>query len=636
MRSLLLPAACAALLFAGAAFARTGTLTFSNQSAAAGIVHTYVPGSFSNSEYMGPGACGDFDEDGDPDLFLPSGGGVSGAAKVYLNQGDGTFSNGAAAWGITAVYRGTCVAVGDYDNDGYLDVFEGSNGTSGAGQAGQNKLYRNVGGASFNNVAAAAGVPGTSVDPFGASFGDYDLDGDADLLIGGFNSHATRLYRNNGNGTFNDVTAAMGVAAPISLVYTFATRFCDTNGDRYPEILISGDFGTSRYLRNNSGNSFTNWTVPSGTAKDENGMGGTIGDFNRDGKIDWYVTSIHSVNVPNWTGNKLYQNQGGHVFSEVSAAAGVGDGGYGWGAVGVDFNHDRWLDIGETNGAQWSAEWVNERSYVWLNQGNGTYVESSAASGLNHLKQGRGMLNFDYDLDGDQDLLFVANNQATELWRNDLTGTDIHWLRVKLDTFGYAGFAPEGLGSLVRVTAGGVTQTGHVFGGDNLQSQSELTAHFGLGAETLVTELKVEWANGAITRLRNVAVDQTITITPSFTDLAGGIAGTAGPLTLSGQGTLIAGAPTTIALEGAVPSAPGVLFIGTSAINAPMLGGTFVPAPAILLPFSASPSGTLLFPGIPWPAGLPSGFSLWFQAWFSDAGAIHGASASNGMKAETP
>jgi len=618
------------------AFAQSPTLSFSNQTIASGIDVKYQPGTFTSSEYMAAGASGDFNRDGFEDLFILSGGGSNGADRLYINQGNGTFLESGAAWGLTTVHRGTSIAVADYDGDGWLDAYVGSAGASGAGQAGQNKLYRNLSGTGFTDMAVAAGVPGTAVDSFGCSFGDYDIDGDLDLFVTGFNSHKNRLYRNNNNGTFTDVTTASNLAGFVASVFGFSTRFADMNGDKYPELLISGDFGTSRYFRNNGNGTFTNYTLQSGTGKDENGMGGCVGDWNRDGRPDWYVASIHSVIVqPGWTGNKLYQNNGAHSFSQIAAAAGVGDGGYGWGTVGVDFNHDRWLDIAETNGAQWHSEWVNERSYLWLNQGNGTFTESSAAVGFNHLGQGRGLVNFDYDNDGDQDLIIFANNEKAQLWRNDLAGANKHWLRIALDTNAEPGLAQHGYGSTVRLTAGGVTQTGFMHGGDNVQSSSELKVHFGLGAVTLIDDITVEWNDGRTTKLTNVAVDQNLTIDTRWTLVGGGVAGTSGPITLNGQGTLIPTQLVTFSLSGAPASAPGTLFVGLSALNAPFKGGILVPSPTLSVAIATNPSGGMSLP-VPWPSGLPTGFALWFQAWFGNAGGPVGPAGSNGLKAVMP
>jgi hypothetical protein len=622
-----------AVLLASAAPVGAQTLTFSNQTAAAGIDVKYLPGSFTSSEYIAGCACGDFNADGYQDLFLPSGGGTNGMDRLYINQGDGTFVDDAGAWGIAPPHYGLALAVADYDDDGYLDLFEASNGI------GQNKLYHNVAGASFTNDAATAGLAGLANDSFGASFGDYDLDGDLDIFVTGFNSHKNRLFQNQGNGTYINVSTAAGLFSPTSSVFGFATRFVDMNGDRYPELLISGDFGTSRYFKNNGDGTFTNFTAASGCGKDENGMGGTAGDFNRDGLIDWYVTSIKSTQTAGWTGNKLYQNNGAHTFTEISQTAGVWNGNYGWGAVAVDFNHDGWLDIGETNGAQWSAEYLNKPSYLWMNNGDGTYTESSVATGFIDYDQGRGMLNFDYDLDGDQDIVITGNDEKAKLWRNDLSGSNIHWLRIVLDTSAKAGLSPSGYGSVVRVTANGIQRTGVLSGGDNLQSQSELTVHFGLGAETLASEVRVEWEDGTVTTLENVAADQTLTIAAEpavWTDLGSGLAGTSGIPQLAGTGTLVGGSFGTLDLTLAKPSTACQLEVSLASLPAPFKGGVLVAFPPLIgIPLGTLADGTLPLPFV-WPVGLPSGTNLWFQYLISDGAAVKGVALSNALKATTP
>lgn len=629
------------LISAMAAPAFAQSFAFSNQTAASGINNTYQPGTFSSSEYIGPGACGDFNNDGWQDVFLLSGGQTNGPDRLYMNQCDGTFLDRAAQWALSAVHRGTGIAVGDYNNDGFLDTYVTSVGVTGAAQAGQNKLYKNQNGLNFVDLAVSAGVNGAGAasDPYGASFGDYDLDGHLDLFVGGFYTHKSRLYHNQGNGTFVDATVSSNLAGPglLGAQFVFGSRFADMDGDRYPELLVMGDFGSTRYYRNNQNGTFTNLTAASGTGKEENGMGHTVGDFNRDGRLDWYVTSIFD-DTPSvgWTGNKIYRNNSNHSYTEYSSAAGVGDGGYGWAAVSADFDHDRWLDIAETNGAAWSNEWKNEPAYMWRNLGNNTFSEVSQASGFVSTGLTRGLIQFDYDLDGDQDLLVLGTKQPAELWRNDLQGPNKHWLRVSLDPSDAANVAPNGYGSVVRVTAGGVQQTGHVFGGDNFQSQNELTAHFGLADQTLISELRVEWPDGVVTTLNNVSVDQHITVTRSpWTDLGGGIPGTFGPISLSGTGSLAPSSPTTISVQGATPNSSGLLFVGVSPLNAPLYGGIFWPTPQVQVTFPTNAAGELLL-NLPWPATIPSGISLWMQAWFSDPGGTFGAAASNGLRATTP
>jgi hypothetical protein len=273
------------------------------------------------------------------------------------------------------------------------------------------------------------------------------------------------------------------------------------------------DFGTSKYFRNNGNGTFTNATVGSGLAQEENGMGQTIGDFDRDGLLDYYVTSIYLPAV-GWTGNKLYRNLGSHHYSQYAAAAGVFDGGYGWGALGIDFNHDGWQDIAETNGdGASSGTFYHEQSYLWVNNGNNTFTEMAIASGFVHYGKGRGLISFDYDNDGDQDVVLMSNNEPLFFFRNDLPAqADTQWLRVFVDTSAEPSFAPNGIGCMVTATIGSVNLLRSIDGAASFLSQSELSAHYGLGTATSVDLLRVLAPNGRVTALANVPADQTLTL----------------------------------------------------------------------------------------------------------------------------
>ena len=488
---------------------------FSNQTAPSGIAVNFISaGGYSHSNYTGGGCAGDFNRDGFQDLFVLSG---NARDKLYINNGNGTFTDGAVAWNLTAVHKGKGCSVGDYNRDGWLDIYVTSAGATGSIGPCKHKLYRNNGNGTFTDVAAAAGVQCTAPaveDGFGSAFGDYDLDGDLDLFVGGFAAAnaGSRLFRNNGNGTFTDVTAAISFFAGSPSMSAFTPRWVDMNEDDYPEMLLEADFGTARYFRNNGNGTFTDITATTGTGVEENGMGQTIGDFNGDGKLDVFVTSTYYPDL-NWTGNKLYLNQGSHHYTETAAAAGVQAGGYDWAPLAVDFNHDGKQDLATTNGdANPSSPFADEQSYLWMNNGNGTFTEGAIAAGLVHLGEGRGMANLDYDNDGDQDVIIFANNEAVQFFRNDLSGPATSWLRVVLDTRSAPGLAPDGVGSRVWTTTGGVTQIRYLSSGDNYLSQSELTAHFGLGAATAVDQLKVRWPNGQEAIVGNVAANRTVTL----------------------------------------------------------------------------------------------------------------------------
>ncbi len=505
-------------------------LKFSDQTVGSGVDSVHVPSVWLRfspiniSSMLGGGAIGDFNNDGFQDIFVLTGG--ENPDQLWINNGDGTFTDRAAAWGIAYKHMGVGTAVGDYNDDGWLDIFVTSVGpATGPLRPGAHLLYRNNGNGSFTDVAALAGVNQASTtipDGFGAAFGDFDLDGDLDLIVVGWvrDSGGNRLFGNNGDGTFTDVTDDAGLGG-LSDCRAFAPRFADMDGDRYPELLIAGDFGTSRYLINNTDGTFTDFTSGGGTGLDGNGMGATIADFNGDGLFDWYVTSIYTPasylsGVPG-TGNMLYMSQGNHVYTESSALAGVKDGGWGWGTVAVDFNHDGLIDIFETNG--WlqdngpaGPEWVNERCYVFQNLGGNNFSNVAFASGVRHSGQGRGLANLDYDNDGDQDVVIFSYNEPMTVYRNDLIGPDSNWLRVFLDTSKNRLLAPNGFGAKVLVTAGGQTQVRSIDGGSNYLVQSELSAHFGLGAAGQIDEVRVQWPNGSQTTLSNVAVNQTLTI----------------------------------------------------------------------------------------------------------------------------
>ncbi len=523
-------AVCGLSLVMAGNTARAVDPAFSNQTAAAGLSGAVHNNSGTpNANYDGGCTVGDFDGDGWQDLFWCGGGDAGTVDRLYMNNGDGTFTNEAAAWGVAAAHRGTGSAVGDYDDDGDLDLYVVSRGPSGgSGLPGRHKLYRNNGDGTFTDVALAAGVnatnPGTA-DGWSANFHDYDLDGDLDLFVTGFTSSnsGSRLFRNDGDGTFTDVTAVSGPGGGslwtgvAGNIFGFTPLLVDMDADFYPDLAYIGDFGSSRYFKNNADGTFTHWTSQSSTAEEENGMGGNVGDVNNDGKMDYYATSI--MFAPNgWTGNKLYTNSstgpGDHNFHESSSFAGVFQGGYGWGTVLIDFNHDALLDIAAT--AQEGGGVPSQGSYLFINDGDLTFTDMATASGFVHNLSGKALVRFDYDGDGDQDIVIASNNAALQLYRNDLPiGSETHWLRVFLDTSDDPLLAPHGIGALVKATIGELTMTAVIHAG-GFQSSSELSAHFGLGTADVVDTLAVSWPNGQITTLTDVAADQTMTISSSM------------------------------------------------------------------------------------------------------------------------
>ncbi len=505
---------------------------FSNQTVAAGIAVNHSTSGFANPGYSGGACIGDFNQDGFQDILFLSGGGGNKPDYLFINNGNGTFTNQAAAWGLTAIHKGKGASVTDINADGWPDIYVTSAGPTGQAAApGHNKLYLNSGNGTFTNIAAAAGVnapnPNTQ-DSWGSTWGDFDRDGDLDLFVAGWSTSGagnagSRLFRNNGNATFTDITTSIGLWTGIGAVAAFSPRLVDMDGDRWPELLVIGDFKNvggfigSRYFRNNAGVNFTDKTVAAGLGVEENGMGHTVGDFDNDGRLDLHAASIYLPSA-NWTGNKIYRNVGPHLYTQYALAAGISNGGYAWGTVAVDFNHDTRTDIGVTNGDNsGSPPFGNDPTNLWMNNGNQTFTDAATASGLIHTGAGRAMLNFDYDNDGDEDVLIVTNNGPLALFRNDLDHSqpDTHWLRIFLDTHGHPTLAPFGLGAKVYVTIGSLTLMRSVDGGCTHLGTPEYSAHFGLGTATAIDQVKVEWSDGTDSIYRDIDINQTLTLTPT-------------------------------------------------------------------------------------------------------------------------
>ena len=508
---------------------RGQTAQFSDQTDAAGVTCTHTTMILDPALKMtAGGAVGDFNNDGWQDLFVL--GGYGAPDRLFINNRNGTFDESAAAWGIARVHRGVAVAVGDYNSDGWLDLYV----TVDPGEDLEtNRLYRNNGNGTFTDVAPAAGVayaPGKTVGGgFGAAFGDYDLDGRLDLAVADWYGDwytapgANRLYHNNGNGTFTNVTTAT-LPLAVRNSHGFSPRFADMNGDRYPELLWTADFQTSRYLINNGNGTFTDWTANSGTGLDGNGMGTSVLDVNGDGRPDWFVTSIYSPTYLPGTGNMLYINQGANVFSESSAAWGVKNGGWGWGSVNADFNHDGSEDLAHANG--WtSSEFNTNQTRVYINNGSSVFQQVAPACGVGTFGSGRGMAAMDYNNDGAMDVVLFSCGAPLKLYRNDLAqGPGTAWLRVFLDARSTKAVAPNGYGAHVTVTTGGPgggVRHRWINGGSNYISQSELSAHFGLGSAPVVGELRVVWPNGHVTIKQNVPVNQTLTLVYCNADFNG-------------------------------------------------------------------------------------------------------------------
>ena len=320
------------------------------------------------------------------------------------------------------------VAAGDYDRDGLPDVYVAR------GSVGPNLLFRNRGDGTFEEVGAAAGVAGAPAKSSAPVFGDIDGDGWLDLVVGAIEGGTTAVYRNLGNGTFADVSASSGLTYGIP---QFSTSLGDYDGDGDLDLLASHwahDRRVSLWQNDGSGH-FTDVTFLAGLTAETNAFAPIFADVTNDGRLDivssggdldWFVSSIwdpNGVAEGYWgvTGNRLYRNRGDGVFDDVTDEAGVRQGYWGWGSCFADFDNNGRPDIFHVNGAQLdqATEFLADPARLFLARRKGKFEESAAAKGIADTGQGRGILCFDYDGDGDLDVFIANNGGPPKLYRND-------------------------------------------------------------------------------------------------------------------------------------------------------------------------------------------------------------------------
>jgi len=534
------------LLLAGAAVALAGrpaAAAFTDVTEQAGVAYAqYVsadpltcltsPSFFScEIEWMtGGAAVADVDGDGWPDLYVTR---LDAHDLLFRNNGDGTFEDVTASAGLAGFeLQSNGARFADVDRDGDPDLYVTTVGLGEDPTNGRFYLFVNDGTGQFTEEAVAHGahVP-SSLDRagYGIAVGDYDRDGWVDIYTTDWRGptlfdslpHA-RLLRNRGfeaPGHFEDVTQAAGVLVDQSPgclqgltgceTRSFAPAFVDLDADGWPDLAIASDFGTSALFWNDGDGTFTDGTAAAGVGTDENGMGSTFGDYDGDGDLDWFVTSIFDPDAIcetgpcNWdtSGNRLYRNEGDRAFTDATDAAGVRDAGWGWGTVFFDADNDGDLDLVATNGVDFpftpmEAPFEQTPMRFWENDGTGGMTEISAAVGLTDTGSGKGLLTFDYDRDGDLDLFVVNNGTGGILYRND-GGNANDWLRVRV---GGRRSEIEGRGARIEVTPtpGGPTQVREVGAGSHFLGQSERIAHFGLGPGPggPVHEVHVRWPSG--------------------------------------------------------------------------------------------------------------------------------------------
>ncbi|MEO1085766.1 MAG: CRTAC1 family protein, partial [Acidobacteriota bacterium] len=282
-----------------------------------------------------------------------------------------------------------------------------------------------------------------------------------------------------------------------------------------PDLLYSGDFGTSKIFRGLGDGTFED--VTSAVISDENGMGSVFGDYDADGDIDWFVSSIwdpDGLPAGNWgvTGNRLYRNLGDGTFEDATAEAGVREGYWGWAGCFIDFDHDRDLDLFHVNGfpAVTAVEFQRDPSRFFLSNGDGTFTESASALGIDDDRQGRGVACFDYDRDGDVDIFIANNSDRARLYRNDGAGLG-NSLTVALRDVGSPN--SHGIGARLTLVADGELLTRPLLAGSTFVSQPPQEVYFGLGDVEVVDELRIEWPDGRVEVRRGVAANQRLVVT---------------------------------------------------------------------------------------------------------------------------
>lgn len=524
------------------------SIYFTGQTQESGIQFVHINGMSKHKylpETMGAG-CLFFDYNNDDLLdiyFVNSGSNCVDLNKprkdtkeinaLYRNNGNGTFTNVTIKAGLKSnLGYGMGCLTADYDNDGDADLY--------LTNYGKNQLYRNDGNDTFTDVTDIAGV-GDSKWSVSAAFGDYNLDGYLDLYVVNYLEYDTNtahpcslegvhiycgpheypgasdtLYRNNGDGTFTDVTKNAGV---YNTGKGLGVIFTDYNNDMLPDIFVANDAVEDFLYHNNGDGTFTDVAIAAGIAYNSEGratasMGIANGDYDNDGTQDLFITNF-SLEV-----NSLFKNEGNGVFTMTTFDAGLAENSFsqlGFGTQFLDADNDGFLDLFVANGHVWDnvAEITPSLSYrqkgqFFHNNGNGKFKDISNNVGdfFTHPVVTRGTAIGDYDNDGDPDILVSSCNGKPFLLRND-SNTNHNWIKIKLT--GTVNNR-DAIGAKVTVRSKNTSQFREVTCGGSYASGSERTLHFGLGEDKTVESIEVKWINGKVHTIENINSNKTIKI----------------------------------------------------------------------------------------------------------------------------